>query len=646
MGHCLDEPDDCFMGNEEMFFMHEGHEDFDSVDSSMSISRPDASASSVAEVLSSPLPRRTRMDIESPPKETIPSIGVRLPVANQDSIGMSSEEVLLRKRASKKQKPKGYYLQLQSTRVKQKHNADEDTLEDKVCSLHEQFKNLLDGTKRKVGGLSKMEWQRCTRVMVDTHSKENEDIATQAIADGHTESQGGMTWYEKFSATRESMKALPALEQVRVLLLSGLRVPDAAPLLNQYLKQSSWLLEALMKCELQQEKDGKATKASVLLLTYHNDSWCIQNPEVDGSKNIDMLVEGLQSTPRVMKIIDDIKTSVAVLAEKHLMKDYSVSLEVCSRTCSAAFCRMHLHLGVVFACSAEVGRRPAKFKILGAVPFVDTNDAARVGMAAMGRGGGPSATKAAAAHYYCAAPKIGQVMSYSTVEAHVDYRVKPMWITNMVSANKMTPAKARLQYAKALQGLIGNMNNLKKRDEVSTYEVDDAELQTILETIASRRQRFRDVPAVKDEWLKQYEVVRDRYKFLVLCGPSRTGKTVYCRHMFGDAGKVLEVNCASGAEPNLRPFLRAKHQGILFDEATPALVLRQKKMFQAPACWLDLGGSTTNCHAYPLMLSGTKMMICSNTWDEHLQELGEADRDWLIANSVCVEVLGPLWLKD
>ena len=137
-----------------------------------------------------------------------------------------------------------------------------------------------------------------------------------------------------------------------------------------------------------------------------------------------------------------------------------------------------------------------------------------------------------------------------------------------------------------------------------------------------------------------------RYKFLVVVGASRTGKTVWCKWILDDPELVFETNCANCPEPDLRDFKPLKHKAILFDEASPAMVIAQKKLFQCPACFVSLGMSVTNCHSYNVFVSGVQMLICSNTWLEELEALPKAgDREWLIANTVLLDVgTDPLFL--
>ena len=105
-------------------------------------------------------------------------------------------------------------------------------------------------------------------------------------------------------------------------------------------------------------------------------------------------------------------------------------------------------------------------------------------------------------------------------------------------------------------------------------------------------------------FLEQLLVIRSRYKCLVLVGSSCTGKTVWAKWIFSDEQLVLEVNCASCPEPDLREFRALDHKGILFDEASCVMVLQQKKLFQSPPTPVRLGCSTTNCHAYDVFISG------------------------------------------
>ena len=104
------------------------------------------------------------------------------------------------------------------------------------------------------------------------------------------------------------------------------------------------------------------------------------------------------------------------------------------------------------------------------------------------------------------------------------------------------------------------------------------------------------------------------------------------------------LNCANCPEPDLRGLLSLFHRFILMDEASPKMVIAQKKLFQCPATEVLLGCSTTNCHAYEVFVSGIGMIVCSNTWSEEIATMSPADQDWLAANSIYMKVSSPLFV--
>ena len=135
----------------------------------------------------------------------------------------------------------------------------------------------------------------------------------------------------------------------------------------------------------------------------------------------------------------------------------------------------------------------------------------------------------------------------------------------------------------------------------------------------------------------------ERYKFLVLCGPSQTGKTMWARTAFGPRELCYEVNRSSGEEPSMAKFDFFKHKWILLDEACPQQVLANKKFFQAQAVPVTMAASATNCHSYECFVHRVPIIIACNDWVEHVGGLKKAsDREWLSANCFLVEVLHKL----
>ena len=58
---------------------------------------------------------------------------------------------------------------------------------------------------------------------------------------------------------------------------------------------------------------------------------------------------------------------------------------------------------------------------------------------------------------------------------------------------------------------------------------------------------------------------------------------------------------------------------------------------------VQLGASSTNCHAYEVFVSGVGFIVCSNTWMEQVALLSPADQEWIGSNSIAVHVDEELW---
>ena len=126
---------------------------------------------------------------------------------------------------------------------------------------------------------------------------------------------------------------------------------------------------------------------------------------------------------------------------------------------------------------------------------------------------------------------------------------------------------------------IDNMKRLEREIEINQVT---AKMEYIKLSLRGELRPFKPFEVVA-EFSKQFDRVLARYKFLVIEGHSQTGKTYFTKWMLGNPDKVLEVNCASCPEPELRDFRAMWHQVILFDEASPEMAIRQKKGFPGTA---------------------------------------------------------------
>ena len=149
------------------------------------------------------------------------------------------------------------------------------------------------------------------------------------------------------------------------------------------------------------------------------------------------------------------------------------------------------------------------------------------------------------------------------------------------------------EYVKIITNVGFNLDNLKRLTLEQRTTYTDQKKHTIEIALKGSLKPFKRYPAVQ-QFLAQYRKIRSRYKFLVLEGRSGTGKTYFAKWMCGDPSTTLECNCACTPEPDLRDFDTLFHQLILFDEAAPTMVIRQKKLFQSPPSNVLLGSSATN----------------------------------------------------
>ena len=112
-------------------------------------------------------------------------------------------------------------------------------------------------------------------------------------------------------------------------------------------------------------------------------------------------------------------------------------------------------------------------------------------------------------------------------------------------------------------------------------EILETKMRVIDSQLKATIKPFKRYPEIQ-RWKAFFKKVQSRYPFLVLEGSSCTGKTFFAKFMDGDPKYCYECNCACSVDPDLRGFDPLQHQTILFDEATPKMVIRNKKLFQAP----------------------------------------------------------------
>ena len=196
---------------------------------------------------------------------------------------------------------------------------------------------------------------------------------------------------------------------------------------------------------------------------------------------------------------------------------------------------------------------------------------------------------------------------------------------------------------KNVPNLLTNFERIEKEASKTCLE---KEVQQTMLFLSGQMRPCRRIPEV-EAWEATFETVQFRYNFLVLDGPSKMGKTLYCRsRSLGSPGSLLEIDCAGADTPDLTSYEFGTHTMVLCDEGSAEMVLRYKKLFQASAAYTRLASSRTNCHAYDVWAHRVRFVITSNRWWPELMRMPAEDAAWLWQNSVYVYVDAPLWLPD
>jgi hypothetical protein len=368
--------------------------------------------------------------------------------------------------------------------------------------------------------------------------------------------------------------------------------------------------------------------AKTVLLTFQG-PWGVI-PMTDVPSDVAAVEQHLRMLPEVLELWAELEAAAQGWHEAFGCYSHACSLEVCTETFKrSGEVRLHGH---VFLRASRLRLSKAQVMFKGSCPHKGDDCF----------GSRSSRAGSNAGMYYLHAPKYGQLFSGGSLQPFRDYPVQGAWVLSLLQSEKIGFAEARreiVRSAKDLPRLLANLDRWRQETGRMALEV---QMRSTNQLLAATRKPFVKLPQVT-AWLEHYSVLRDRYCFLVLDGPSQMGKTRFSMSLVPE-GCALELNMASAPQPDLRSFDSSVHTLILFDEAEPKQILAQKKLFQAPACLVKLGCSPTNCDAYDVYLHRRMLVVSANDWLAKLSRLPPADRGWLEANSFFVAVESPLFV--
>ena len=267
-------------------------------------------------------------------------------------------------------------------------------------------------------------------------------------------------------------------------------------------------------------------------------------------------------------------------------------------------------------------------------------------------------------HYYCQAPKLGQILNQSSAPVFEKIFPDSRMVLTLWRTRKMCTETAKTEVLKTrdkVPAVIALLNATMSLEYQSRMDQDVAECES-----RWKRAPFRPPLDCELVWVRQYAVVSAaphlhmsraaqfcrpqdmdtsaslrRFKFLIYDGPSQLGKTEMALAWFG-TNNTLVVNSQDVTSPNLRPMHSGKYTGIVFDEASWKLCARNKMLFQASTRRVEMSQSQCNDRCYSVVLFRVPIIICSNNFWGGCD--CAASREWIEKNSFYVEATTPMYV--
>ncbi len=398
------------------------------------------------------------------------------------------------------------------------------------------------------------------------------------------------------------------------------------------LEDAALLKKHLEMLTLQGQRSRDRLQGKTAMLT-HNGEWgLLKEPIPEEAKaTLEALTRWVQQRELVATLWREYQAWAEKVEREHDLSRFTVTFEICPQTWRLRQeVRIHGHAVLTRTKRWNVETSDPSFLFRGSKPHRVTAEVCKMRTAA----------SCNSAHYYAYAPKRGTVFACATAQPFQDYQVRPEWITARIQDGKFTTATAKQQYVECGRCLPEMLRNLQVLEQ-EHHRRKELDLKSkVSRLLAQRRRPVQPHPQVM-AWLERTSEADFRQPFLVMEGPSKTGETQFLLSLF--PGRVLELNCASCAAPDLRGFRRDEHDLVLCDEARPATVVANKKLFQCGNCDIVLGESPTMQSSYSVYLWGIRIAIASNSWTSLCKNLPEEEQAWLRDNCVHVQVSAPLF---
>ena len=240
----------------------------------------------------------------------------------------------------------------------------------------------------------------------------------------------------------------------------------------------AWLYQKDFKSTYEEADNSKEwLKCQNGLLTYQGDFGLVDTPALQALiEKPYVLALCLAKSNHVTKLFEELKDFCRNKSKDLFLRHVTCSLELCMKTLvDEGIIRLHAHIML----EAPFGKHiRVKSQELLAFMGCKPNKSLSTVMTALGQ---KHCVNASVGHYYLMMPKIGSVLTWSTCQPFIDYRVNLDHIMTYVQNQKITAEDAKIELCKTFKDPERHIKNI----EYSRKVLDDV---TRAKTIATRRE--------------------------------------------------------------------------------------------------------------------------------------------------------------